>query len=63
MTELPYYTCKTLKNISVYCGKANRLITSTESYPKCDHCSNKEPVKIAKRKKTVKIDLQKKKKK
>ena len=40
-------------------AKASR--TSTENYPKCDRCSNKEPVKIAKRKKTVESDLQKKK--
>ena len=39
-------------------AKASR--TSTENYPKCDRCSNKEPVKIAKRKKTVESDLQKK---
>ena len=44
-------------------AKANRLITSAENYPKCDRCSNKEPVKVAKRKKTLESDLQKKKKK
>ena len=44
-------------------AKASRLITSAENYPKCDRCSNKEPVKVAKRKKTLESDLQKKKRK
>ena len=50
MIELPYYTCKIFKSICVYCGKTSRLITSTENYPKCVRCSNKEPVKFCKTK-------------
>ena len=50
MTELPYYTCKIFKNIFVCCGKASRLITSTENYPKCDRCSKKSHLKSQKEK-------------
>lgn len=39
LIELP---CKTFKDICIYCGKENGLVTNREKYSKRDYCCNKE---------------------
>ena len=49
--ELPYYSCDFLKVICIYCGCGGKnLITTPESYPKCQKCKNEKDVPKRKRK-------------
>ena len=60
LIELP---CKTFKDICIYCGKENGLVTNREKYSKRDYCCNKELEKYYERKKTMRSDLEKQKEK
>ena len=62
--ELPYYSCDFLKVICIYCGcDGKNLITTPESYPKCQKCKNEKDVLKRKRKTMCLTDLSSKKQK
>ena len=55
--KLPYYSCKTFKQVCVQCGKAGKLIVDSQHYPQCERCKGIEKIKINKHKKTIDSDL------
>ena len=54
--ELPYYSCKTFKQICIQYGKASKLIVDPQHYLQCECCKGIEKIKIIKHKKTIEKD-------